>query len=1291
MASVQDKYGALLNTIRGKVTLKETGAGIPDLLVVIYDLDPGTKPEDSFPADADAGTPSPSIARMSQPSQPSQPSLPWPFGLQGDRLGSVITAADGTWMLSYYDPEFRTSNPAEKRPDLQLMVLAPEDADSAVPPVVLFNSKVLRANAGRTEGYLIRISSKQLSELGLPIPDEEKSGSAAVKQIALHEAKKKAQMTLRGGLREVNRRLDAVEAAANAELRAQFRKAILPNRDFLNAMPNFVSESKTIAGVQKAVFLTGADAIDEQIDVQEDPSNPQPGKGIRINVMLTDEEKEALAAFKFSVGENDFYAIPEDKIQDILFKRERDDGINTILFSNNPISKYCVQKSTDEKCALKHTGMMPEDEDTHSHHHEGEDDEEDEDGEDEESTDEGEDSDSDTPVPVEGLTELDIPRYLAKVLGGTPMQVPAGTVETDPGKMDYKSQRPTEASVQMNVDRFALQKGPADTTAFYDFHSLQIAFGYVWQQLLDETLVNLGERINTDQETNGRQGLLQKIKDQVAISPAGGVQMVLAASFEAARNSATEVPAEIAAAFDVSFIEYDALSGDNKEKLLQLATDINSQERAALFPPPERMSHSWWDMANFIDTSPKVDPATVANVLRDQGERIIDNIRVNKPYTTNQMLKELQERLLSKYEFTVFAADRNTHSINFGLMNTYRQKWEPISYQAGKLVKTMPLSPKEERKYSVKTTQSEKVTRKQAKKNNDSLHQEINTTNRAESEIIAKAMDKSNFNMSVKLDYSHFSSQVGFSRDAQKDSSQSKKDFRESVIKAVQEFKEERSVEVDTETSDSSEYNESGTIVNPNDELSVTYLFYELQRRYRISEQLYRVLPVVLVAQEVPSPDQISEGWVVAHDWILNRVLLDDSFRPALGALAQRKVGDDYAVRELRKNLRQQRTLVNNLQVEFSRLQRQVDNKYQYLQRKTGDRIDEEHDKRFYKWWWWWGRDNKPDQPPDPEMAKAMEQSAADDHKHAVEQAERLSLSVQREVNALHQLTTDYNEAMRQHLDAITQTRRLITHIKENILYYMQAIWSMEPPDQRFMRLYKVEVPDFEADRTCVIADAPADDLFAQFRTDGKVKHAGWISGRLKRNADGTLETKPPKQLIEVADLDTMLGFKGNYMIFPLKQHNALTELMAAPYVDEAFGAMDPDELSNVSLEEFSKYVCCLYKEDYEKYAELKTVLVGWLDKLLADPLRNGDEVIIPTGSLFLEMLPSDRSLLEDFKLRHREWDVHKVQAEVRKLELENIRYAARILNQERGDPDVEKKIVVRGGGVSTDLDVDSP
>lgn len=1214
-----------LNTVTGKVTLKETGAGIPDLLVVLYDLDPGVRNDESFNTSSNTST------------------QPFTNIVLGDRIGSVITGQDGSWSLNYDDSEFAMLTSVEKRPDLQLMVLAPEDGDSSKPPVILFSSNLLRINSGRMESYLIRLTSKQLIEAQISVPaSNEKKDLDTDAKIQQYRQRKVDQNALKKGIKKINTEFEIAATPEMQELKKIFRKSILPNSDILNSMYNFVKETDTVEEVQKKVYKSGADNIDSIINIH-DNNNPIPGKGIKINLILSNSDKLALQQFKFTYEGKEYYNIPEAKIREILFKQETDSGINTILFSNNPISKYCIQKSADEKCAEIHTGLS-----TDSDHHE-------------DSTPPGS-----TPASsFAGISKEDIPKYLEQVLAGkdsTQYQ----------NNTDYKSQRPDGKSIQDNVNAFALQKGPADTTAFYDFHSLHIAFQHVWQQLLDETIVNLGEKIHNDQENAGQKGILKIIQDKTNSIRSGLFTSTMAIAGFAWNSTTDEVPTEISSAFDISFLEYEALTSDNKDKLLLLAKDINRYETGATIPRDPNVVY-----VEPIGAIKIADYATVASVLRDQGERIIDNIRINKPYTTNALLKELQERLLSKYEFTVFAADRDYHSINFGLMNTFRQKWEPISYQAGKLVKTIPLSPKEERKYSVKTTQSIKFARKQAQKNNSSLQQEINTTSRAESEIVARAHSKSNFNMNVKAEYTNVSAEVGFAKDAEKESSQAKKEFREAVIKTAQEFKDERSLEIDTEETANSEYNESGTIVNPNDELSVTYLFYELQRRYRISEQLYRVMPVVLVAQEVPSPDQITEAWIIAHDWILNRVLLDDSFRNTLQYLAQKNVGDDFAIRELRKNLRQQRTLLNQIQIEFSKLKQDVDNKYSAMESAVQNRISQEHQKRF-RWWWWWSGQNRPDTPPDPEMAKALEQAATDEHKYAVEKAEKMSLSVQREINALHQLTLDYNNTMREHLDRIAQTRRLIVHFKENILYYMQAIWSMEPSDQRYMRLYKVNVPQFEAERTCIVSDEPEEDFFAQFREEDKKKYAGWLHGKVNRNAAGNPDISY-KQLVEVADLDSLLGFKGNYMIFPLKQHNALTELMVAPYIDEAFGAMDPDQLSNINLEEFSKYICCLHDHDIDEYNRLKQVLRKWLELLLADPLRNGDEIIIPTGSLFIEMLPSDKSLLEDFKLKHREWDVYKVQAEVRKMELENIRYAARLLNDQMEDPDIEKKIVIQG------------
>ena len=59
--------------------------------------------------------------------------------------------------------------------------------------------------------------------------------------------------------------------------------------------------------------------------------------------------------------------------------------------------------------------------------------------------------------------------------------------------------------------------------------------------------------------------------------------------------------------------------------------------------------------------------------------------------TVYELLTRLEKLLSERYAFDVFAKD----AINFGIMVTYRQTWEPHQYQVGELVKTIPLAPKE--------------------------------------------------------------------------------------------------------------------------------------------------------------------------------------------------------------------------------------------------------------------------------------------------------------------------------------------------------------------------------------------------------------------------------------------------------------------------------------------------------------------------------------------------------------------------------------------------------------------
>src|SRR3954454_4650183 len=63
------------------------------------------------------------------------------------------------------------------------------------------------------------------------------------------------------------------------------------------------------------------------------------------------------------------------------------------------------------------------------------------------------------------------------------------------------------------------------------------------------------------------------------------------------------------------------------------------------------------------------------------------------------LLTTLDKLLTEKYAFDVFAKD----SVNFGIMVTYRQTWEPQNYQVGDLVSTIPLAPKEIRRFTTRS------------------------------------------------------------------------------------------------------------------------------------------------------------------------------------------------------------------------------------------------------------------------------------------------------------------------------------------------------------------------------------------------------------------------------------------------------------------------------------------------------------------------------------------------------------------------------------------------------------
>ena len=291
--------------------------------------------------------------------------------------------------------------------------------------------------------------------------------------------------------------------------------------------------------------------------------------------------------------------------------------------------------------------------------------------------------------------------------------------------------------------------------------------------------------------------------------------------------------------------------------------------------------------------------------------------------------------------------------------------------------------------------------------------------------------------------------------------------------------------------------------------------------------------------------------------------------------------------------------------------------------------------------------------------------------------AQEVNAKLATEVTALREAINKYTSALQEHFDRQTAIARLRIHVKANILYYMQAIWDYEPSDQRYFRLYNLDVPWIDDDN-------PTRTVRISRRRGRGSSPFEEISPVPSYHAELDLVLDEliiePKKLHQVADLDNLLGFKGNYMIFPLKVNSYLHVYMMQDYINaETGGLRDPDESGNYTTEEILDYMCCLQKKDPIDFEQNKEALLNEFIKHQANPRKGSDLVIVPTGSLYIEALPGEHPVLENFKLLHRALDVKKVQAEVRHAELENIRLASRLTEGEIEDPDVDKKIIIQG------------
>jgi hypothetical protein len=853
---------------------------------------------------------------------------------------------------------------------------------------------------------------------------------------------------------------------------------------------------------------------------------------------------------------------------------------------------------------------------------------------------------------------------------------------------------------------FELSTGASDADSYHDFFRLQIAFEDVWAELLDTQIAHVAKNLYAkwdalvdtslghyddsgttdrnkrypDMPVNGFAGVddLQYFIDNLRLFL--GLPTAPAAT---PPNYTGEIE-------QLKDVIQQMIYGCNMllTELNRTGSDFHEFGKASWTDPD-------WSNAtsqNYDDAAAPKDLANFPNYITrgsvfnyilgrlnavpptQAGSGSTDQSVTVRDITT--LLRELDEMLKERYRFDVFAPA----SINYGLLLNYRQHWKPQSYQVGNLVKTIPLAPQEARRYTTKTVIKKSRNVKEIEEALRNGKDELSDTSRVDAEIIDKTKNQTNFQTNAKGSYGvgdvfKVEGSAQFDKSQDVESAQTKRAFREAVLKAAQEYRNERRMEITTEESREDESTTFQELRNPNDELTVTYLFYELQRRYLVDESLYRVTPVVLVANDVPAPHEVDQAWLLRHDWIVKRAILDDSFLPALEYLSASYTGEEVALMTLEMAVQHQKSVVDKISQQVLLANQSLDAATIGLSQAQAQNIDDikkAETAAIIKSIFdplGIGQVGKID---DGNSDRARIDAATDVLNRAQAKANQLTSDLKSELTALQIAIDKYIAAATKHYGMLAEIDRLRLHVKDNIIHYMQAIWTYEPSDQRYFRLYNLDVPVFTHNTT----------LNVYSKTTGLPAFNEIVPAYSVAFPPPALNPQTMK-LHEVADIDNLLGFKGNYMIFPLTNFdNYMAWYLVHRYIDfdatAGVIAADPDPDAGLTIPALQAALEAIHAQDPQSFADHESEFEETMVRLLSN--QTPQMVIVPSNSLYIEALPGTHPLLEDFKLIHRAIDIKKAQAEARHAELENLRLAARLANGELGDPDIDKVVVVGTG-----------
>jgi hypothetical protein len=335
---------------------------------------------------------------------------------------------------------------------------------------------------------------------------------------------------------------------------------------------------------------------------------------------------------------------------------------------------------------------------------------------------------------------------------------------------------------------------------------------------------------------------------------------------------------------------------------------------------------------------------------------------------------------------TLLPRERGAGSKRLAMLVVYRQHWFPAGYVQGKLVGYKNLAPNQSekvlRRTFVKSTRETTTVEEFA----STRAQEFSQSQKETAEFVREMATKYNLSVTASAGFDILIASVDVQTqqgfELSTNSRATQSRLSEATMKSTVNYNEKREVKVREQIETEDVVEVTTAIENRNQEITANYFYYQLLRRYVVRTELHDLRPVLLRARSLPDLAEVDAHFLSQHAHLLIPAL-----PPQIASDLQETVGSYDA---LSRAYIRHRAETNQRQLDL----------------ETG-RLEPV--------------------PADPEQ-----------------QRQRIA-----RIDALARIAADARANMYQaegeYLTARSRLDRVIVHVRTNLCYYMQFIWSGSP------------------------------------------------------------------------------------------------------------------------------------------------------------------------------------------------------------------------------------------------------